>query len=139
MGWRPPLATAWVSGCRRSLGRLGRSRKVLVVVLIFLVVLAVVPVAELNRPDIAGTEAEPPQLVRSGAYGLVPSIDRLPGLEERDMPIPRPTVIPVGGEPWIARAVGGLEGNGTAGRIADQVGAERGDGASTIGTSPCSP
>jgi hypothetical protein len=46
-------------GCRRSRGRLGRGRQVLVVLIILLVVLTVVPVAELNRPDIAGPEAEP--------------------------------------------------------------------------------
>src|SRR4029450_10613776 len=74
-------------------------------------VLAVVPVSKLNCPNIAGPEAEPPQLVRSGAHGMVPGINRLTGLEERDMPVARPTVIPEGGEAGVTRAIGGLEGN----------------------------
>src|SRR5262245_38874752 len=60
---------------RRSLRCLGRGRQVLVVVLL-LVVRAVVSVAKLNRPDITGPEAEPPQLICYGAHGLVPGIPR---------------------------------------------------------------
>ena len=82
-----------MSGRRRSLGRRGRGRKVLVVVIILLVVLAVVPVAELNRPNVAGTEAAPPQLVRAGTDGIVPGINRLTGLQQREMPVARPAVI----------------------------------------------
>jgi len=100
--------------------------------------------AELNRPNIAGPEAEPPQLVRSGALGFVPGIDRLTGLEQREMSVARPAVILVGGEAWIARAIGGLEGDAAprsliredTGRVANEIIPEGGHRTQTIGTSP---
>ena len=112
-------------------------------VLLLLVVRAVVPVAELNRSDIAGTEAEPPQLVRAGALGFVPGINRLTGLKEREMPVARPAVVPEGGETGIARAIGGLEGNTAprraredTGRVANEIIPEGGHRTNTIGTFP---
>ena len=106
---------------------------------LLLVVLAVVPGAELNRPDIAGPETEAPQLVRSGTHGLAPGINRLAGLEEREMPVARPAVIPEGSEAGITREVGGLEGNGAerrakedTGRVANEIIPEGGHWTRTI-------
>ena len=58
-----------------------------------LIVLAVVLIAELNRPDVTGADASLPYLVPSGTHGIAPGINRLTSWQKREMPIPRPTVI----------------------------------------------
>src|SRR6266508_5823610 len=71
---RPPL---------RSPGRLGRRRRVGVVLVILLrVVPAVVLIEEPNRPDVAGADPGPPALIRSGARGIIPRINRLTGRQQ---------------------------------------------------------
>jgi hypothetical protein len=61
----------------------------------------------------------------------------------RSRVIMSPTVIPEGGEAWIARAIGGLEGNGApgrarqdTGRVANEIITEGGRRTMTIGPSP---
>ena len=73
-------------GCRWSLGRLGHGRRVVVV-------LAVNPIEESNRPDVAGADPALPYLVRPRAHGIVPRINRLTGREQGEMPVPWLTVI----------------------------------------------
>jgi len=53
----------------------------------------VVIIEEPNRPDVAAADPALPQLIRSGAHGIIPGINRLTGREQREMPVARPTVI----------------------------------------------
>ena len=86
-----------------------------------------VALAELNRPDVTGAEAAPPQLVRAGTEGIVPRIHRLARRQQGEMPVARSAVIREGAEARVARQVAGLQGDGAAGRVADQVVGQRGD------------
>ena len=134
---RGASASRRLSASCGSLGRLGGGDRACVVVLFVLLVVvllvAVIPLAERNRPDVAGAEAAPPQLVRAGTDGIVPRIYRLARRQQREMPVARPAVIREGAEARVAGQVAGLQGDGAAGRVADQVVAERGDGPSTVG------
>ena len=64
--------------CRAGASLVGRSRWVHVVVLILLVV-AVVLAWERNRPDVAGANPSPPELVRPRTDSITPGINRLTG------------------------------------------------------------
>jgi hypothetical protein len=81
---------------------------VLVVVLVVLLFVVVVPMAERNRPDVTGADPSPPELVRSGTYGIVPRINRLTGRQQGEMSIPRPAIIREVAETRVARQVAGL-------------------------------
>ena len=132
----PPPAEAEPSETGRRWRTLSYVFLVLLVLRIVLVVLrvvqAVVSLAELNRPDVTGAEAAPPQLVRAGTRGLVPRINRLARRQQREMPGARPAVIREGVQTGVARQVAGLQGDGAPGRITDQVMAQRGDRATTL-------
>jgi hypothetical protein len=98
------------------------------VVLIRLVVLAAVPVTELNRPDITAARPDfpdinpvPSQLIGGRAEGVIPSINRLTGWEQWEVAVPWCAVILEGGEAWVARAIGGLEGNAATGWVANKI------------------
>jgi hypothetical protein len=126
-------------GCRRSLGRRDSGRTVLVVVLILLVVLAVVPVTELNRPDITAARPDfpdidpaPPQLIGGQTGGIVARINRLTGGQQREVAIARRAVICKGAQAGVPSEVRRLEGNGAVGRIANQVRTQRRHRADTI-------
>ena len=83
-----PSCLAQSGSCRRrSLGCLGRSRRVLVVLA------DVRMIEESNRPDVAGADPALPYLVRPRAHGIVPRINRLTGREQGEMPVPWLTVI----------------------------------------------
>ena len=60
---------------------------------VLVVVLAVVAVSELNRPDVTGANPEPPELVCSGAHGIASRINRLTGRQQGKMAVARPAVI----------------------------------------------
>src|SRR2546425_6113976 len=74
-------------------------------------------IEEPNRPDVAGADPSLPQLIRSGAHGIIPCINRLTGRQEGKMPVARRAVIGEGIQAGVAREVGGLQGDGTAGRV----------------------
>ena len=134
---RGASASRRLSAACGSLGRLsggdGACVVVLFVLLVVVLMVAVIPIAERNRPDVTGAEAAPPQLVRAGTDGIVPRIYRLARRQQREMPVAWPAVIREGAEARVACQVARLQGDGAAGRVADQVVAERGDGPSTVG------
>src|SRR6202023_1317182 len=102
---------------------------------VLLVVPAVVPIAEPNRSDIAGSDPSLPYLVLAGAHGIASCINRLTGRQQGEMPIARPTVIRESVQSGVARQVAGLQGDGAPGRVTDQVIAQRGDEPDTVGGS----
>jgi len=53
-----------------------------VLVILLRVVPAVVLIEEPNRPDVAGADPGPPALIRSGARGIIPRINRLTGRQQ---------------------------------------------------------
>ena len=125
-----------------SRGRLGGGDRVGVVVLfvmpvvflmlvVFLMV-AVVPSAELNRSNVAGAEAAPPQLVRAGTDGIVPRISRLARRQQGEMPVAWSAGIREGAEARVPCQVAGEQGDGAAGRVTNQVVVQREDRARTI-------
>ena len=59
---------------------------VFLMLVVFLMV-AVVPSAELNRSNVAGADAAPPQLVRAGTDGIVPRIPRLARRQQGEIPV----------------------------------------------------
>jgi hypothetical protein len=79
----------------------------LVVLVVRLVVLAVVAVAELNRPNVTGADAAPPQLVRAGTDGIIPGISRLARRQQGEMPGAWSAIIREGAEAGVARQVPG--------------------------------
>src|SRR6266446_5237922 len=81
----------------RSLGRLGRGRKVLFVLVVLLVVLEVRIIEEPNRPDVTGADPPLPELVSSRTHRIAPGINRLTGRQQGEMPIPWLPIIREGG------------------------------------------
>src|SRR5262249_39068861 len=81
----------------RSLGRLGCGVRIGLVVVVLLPVLAVIPLAELNRPDVTGADPALPYLAPAGTHGIIPRINRLTGRQQGEMPVARPAVIREGG------------------------------------------
>ena len=78
---------------------------VFLMLLVVVLMLAVVAIAERNRPNVTGAEAAPPQLVRAGTEGIIPRINRLARRQQREMPVAWTAVIREGAEAGVARQV----------------------------------
>ena len=89
--------------------------------------LAVVRIEEPNRSDVTGTYPPLPQLVGGGASCVIPSIDGGAAREQGKIPVPRRTIVGERIEARVTCQVAGLQGDGTAGRIPNEVGTQRGD------------
>ena len=84
-------------------------------------------IEEPNGPDVAGTDPALPQLVRERTGRCVARINRLTGRQQGEMPVARRAVVGEGVEARVARQVTGLQGDGTAGRVTNEVRPQRGD------------
>jgi hypothetical protein len=97
--------------------------------------------AEFNRPNITDArpyfpdiDPTPPQLIGGWTGRIVARINGGAASAQGNMPVARRAIIREGPQPWVPGEVGGLEGNGAAGRVPNQVRAQGGDHATAIGT-----
>lgn len=82
-----------------SLGPLSSNRRVLIV-------LAVIPIEEPNRPDVTGAYPPLPNLVLAGTHGIASGINCLTGWQPREISIPRRAIIGKRVEARVAHRAG---------------------------------